>query len=384
MAADILTQNDQQVIHDYREFLRSFSPRKKRALLSYLTLPVMEELNSKKIVRFSNSGIALSWVRVLNELGYTVDIINWDDKEYVPQREYDLVVFHGGKNFNNVYPALKGKPKIIHFLTGSYWRFNNSAEDARIKDFERRHKIKVERDRYIHAPEDPVNEVADGIIVLGDPSMRNTYPEKYSLVLTINNGSCPDKHFRKIKKNYAGSKHNFLFFAGSGNIHKGLDLLIDSFKDLDEHLYIVTVLDKKVLAVFKQELKLPNIHLIGQVEMRSAQFYELMDKCAYAILPSCSEGQAGSVVEAMNQGLIPIVSKETRLDTGSFGVTLKNNSIKCIKETVHHMAMLETTNVKKLSRLTRQAVKKDHSPKKFRKDLKKAVEQVLDAQNAQF
>lgn len=362
------------VISDYAKYL-SAKPGK-RALLSYITDPFIAERNGEQTSRFSNSGLALSWARVLNELGYRVDIIDWDNKNFLPVNSYDLVIFHGGKNFN-VYNKLAGRPVVIHYLTGSYWKFNNQAEDKRLVDFKRRHGVDLPRDRYIDDPEDPVNRVAKAVIVLGDPSMRKTYPKNLR-VMTINNASYADDHFAKITKDYSNVRKNFLFFAGSGNIHKGLDLLIDSFKDLDEHLYIVTVVDKKVMAVFKDELKLPNIHLVGEVGFRSPQFYQAMDNCAFVILPSCSEGQAGSVVEAMNQGLVPIVSKETRLDTGKFGETLKDTSIACIKQTVERLSRLDPTAVQKRAEATRRAAIKDHNPEKFRKDLKAAVNDILE------
>ena len=293
--------------------------RPKRALLSYLTGPVIAEINNEPIVRFSNHGLAVSWVHVLTGLGYEVDVIEWNDANFKPTQTYDLIVFHGGNNFKQIMSHVANKPRIIHWLTGSYWKFNNEAEDKRLADFTKRHGVKVPRDRYIQVSEDEVNEAADGIIVLGDPSMRDTYPKSYKKVLTVNNASYPDDHFLKTKKDYEQVRKNFLFFAGAGNVHKGLDLLIDAFKDLDAHLTIVAHTDDAVMKVFERELKLPNIHLLGEVGMRTAAFYEIMDNNAFVILPSCSEGQAGSVVECINQGLIPIVSKETRLDTRGTG-----------------------------------------------------------------
>jgi len=375
--ATVETVNESCIVYSYREFLGLFRRGKKRALLSYLAQPVIDSMSGKEITRFSNSGIVISWARVLNELGYIVDVINWDDRNFKPVRPYDLVIFHGGKNFEKIYKNLHGKPKIIHFLTGSYWKFNNEGEDRRRADFKRRHGIETPRDRYIYANEDPVNRAADLIIVLGDPSMKQTY-KQYDNVTTINNASYPDEHFDKVNKDYSKARNNFLFFAGSGNIHKGLDLLIDAFKNLEEHLYIVTVPDKQVLDTFKKELNLPNIHLIGQVNMRDPKFYEIMDKCAFVILPSCSEGQAGSVVEAMNQGLIPIVSKETRLDTRGYGVILAGNTIPCIKKTVNKLSRMTADDVNKMSIRTRKIAVKQHSPEKFRDNLKTAVLQIIN------
>lgn len=363
-------------LYDYRFYIHK-PWAKYRALLCLLPEPVLEDLQGKKIIRFSNSGFGLAWARILNELGYVLDIISWDDSDFIPKHNYDLVVFHGAKTFPNVYQNLNKKPKIIHFLSGSYWKFNNSQEDQRIKAFENRHKTKLPRDRYITIPEEPVNEVSEGIVVLGNHSVAKTYPSNMR-VLTINNASYPDSHFDSVEKDYEKARKNFLYFAGGGNIHKGLDLTIEAFAELvDEHLYIVTVPEKKFLSVYKKELKRPNIHLVGEVTMRNEQFYEVMDKCAYVILPSCSEGQAGSVVEAMNQGLIPIVSKETHLDVDDFGRILTRNSISTIRKTVQNMSNLSPSKVGKMANKSRGAAIAKHNPYAFRKKLKAHIKYLL-------
>ncbi len=350
---------------------------KKRALLSYLVQPVRDELEGKSTVRFSNDGIVLSWVKVLNELGYIVDVINWDDRSFVIDRNYDLIVYHGGKNFEHLSHYKEHFKKAIYFSSGSYWKFHNQQENKRFADFKKRHGIEVSRDRYIDAPEEDANRYADAIVALGDPSMAETYP--FGDIYTINNASFPDDHFDKSVKNFSQAKNNFLYFAGSGNIHKGLDLLIDSFKDLAAHLYIVGNTDAKVMDVFKRELSLPNIHVIGEVGMRTKEFYDAVDRCAFTILPSCSEGQAGSVVECMNQGLIPIVSKETRLDTKDFGFTLKTSGIPEICDTVNRLSALPAEKVSDLSKRTRQNTILEHSPAYFKDKLKKILKEIIQA-----
>jgi glycosyltransferase involved in cell wall biosynthesis len=349
----------------------------KNALLCYLPQTIAAELHDEATVRFSNEGIGRSWPRVLNELGYVVDIISWDDKKFVPSKDYDLAVFHGGKNFHKIYPKLTNKPPIIHFLTGTYWRLNNAQEDRRLKDFESRHKIKLPRDRYIQESEDEVNETTKGIIVIGNKFTAGTF-RKYPSVIPVKNANYPDDHFNKIKKNYSKARNNFLFFAGAGNVHKGLDLVIDAFKNLQQDLYIIAPLEKDFLKAYKNEAKLKNIHFIGEVPMRTEKFYEILDKCAFQIFPSCSEGQPGSVVEGMNQGLIPVVSKESGLDADRYGVILNENTIDCIKKSVRQMSALDPDLVEAMAKKVRKIALKEHNPSKFRKDLKKAVQKIVE------
>lgn len=373
-----IKNNDGTVrIYDYGVYLPLWK-RPKRALLSYLVEPVAAELNGATLNRFSNHGLAVSWARVLNELGYIVDIINWDDTNFNPTESYDLVVLHGAKNYESLKAKLLQQPPIIYFATGTHWKFSNAQEDARLADVYKRHGVHLPRDRFVAETEDIATDAAKGIIALGNNFIQNTYRKHHPLVMGVNNASYPDNHFDKVPKDYAQIGNNFLFFAGAGNVHKGLDLLLDSFKDLpDQHLYIVTVKEPAFHKAFKRELALPNIHWIGEVNMRTKEFYDALDRCAFIIFPSCSEGQAGSVVEAMNQGLIPIVSKETSLDTEPYGLVLADNSIPTIQAAIKTMARKSPNELAQMAQKVRHVAQTEHSPERFRRDLHRAVKQIL-------
>ena len=89
-----------RVIRDYDEY-GSGKPARK-ALLSYLVLPLLPPLRLRDRVKFSNRGIAQEIPRVLNELGYSVDIVNYDNRDWLPDRPYDLLIGHGGINFESI------------------------------------------------------------------------------------------------------------------------------------------------------------------------------------------------------------------------------------------------------------------------------------------
>ena len=169
-----------------------------------------------------------------------------------------------------------------------------------------------------------------------------------------------------------------MFFAGAGNVHKGLDLLLESFVGSENNLYVVGHLEPKFCDIMNSFFEEENIHKIGEVSMRSKEFYKISDKCVFAVLPSCSEGQAGSIVECMNQGLIPIVSKETRLDVGNFGFLLNNTHSKEIRRICTKASRIESTILKKMSSIARQEALKNHSVKYFEKKLINNIRVILN------
>ncbi len=362
-------------IFDYRPYLGAGQP--KRALLSYLTAPIVEELISGHPSQFSIKCIVLSIPRALNELGYVVDIIDWTDTEFEPNKPYDLYVQHGGANFEEVFGKLPSPhPALVYFSSGLYWKLHNRNEQKRFEDFYKHHNIHLKPDRYIDFPEEEATRQADGVIALGSQFAANTY-KGYDLVLPINNAAYPVKE-RSNKKDFAAARQNYLFFSGAGNVHKGLGLLLEVFKSREEHLYIMSELDDDFAEYYKHELfELPNIHYLTLVPMRSKQFYEVADICAFSILPSCAEGQAGSVVETMAHGLIPIVTKEVALEDASYVLTLKNDELDTIAAMITFASSQGPDYLEKLSAENVKATKLIHSPDYFVTTFKKHLQTVI-------
>ena len=106
---------------------------------------------------------------------------------------------------------------------------------------------------------------------------------------------------------------SFVFFGSLGAVHKGLDLLLEVFSKIttDCKLYVCAGYEREndFCEEYHNELySKPNIVPMGFVDINSDRFKDMVQSCAYTILPSCAEGCAGSVLTVMSGGLIPIVS----------------------------------------------------------------------------
>lgn len=344
------------------------SKKKKRALLSYLSQPVIDELSGHKSIRFSNDGIATAWPKVLNKLGYEVDIINWDDCSFKFTKKYDVIIGHGGINFSMIQSQMNNDP-FIYFSTGSYWKYHNNKEKERFLDFKIRHNVILPMDRYIHKPEESALNNARAIVCLGNEELKNTYRD-FNNVYTLPIGSFTSHSLKKSTVNIEMGRKNILFIAGAGNIHKGLDLVIEAISDLPEFtLHIYTFLDSKFTDFYDRILKSKNIIIHNFEPFPCQQFLDTTKICNVAIMPSCSEGSPGSIVESMIQGLVPIVSKEAHLDVDGFGTILQDNTVETIKRTILEISNESTKNLVKRSHLARKIGLQRHSRKKFEKNL---------------
>lgn len=353
------------------DYSRHISVRtNKIALLCYLTQPIADELAGQKTVFFSNVGAVRSIAKVLNELGYVVDVINWDDTDFKPKKGYDLYFLHGGIVYSGIKNSISKDTKLIYYSTGSYWKYHNEQELFRFEDFKKRHKAELKPDRFIRASEEEVNKSSDLIISLGNKDAAKTY-SKFNNVVNLEGASIPDN--KKLKRDYLAAKKHFLFLAGPGNIHKGLDLLLDSFSGLPErHLHVVGTLDSDFEKYYYDLLyKSKNIHTYGYVPQRSKKYYSIVKQCSASILPSCSEGSPGSVIESMEQGLIPIVSKQSHIDIdNNVGVILHDCKIQTIKNQVNLISGQNVKYFESKANAVKNYVRKEFTVDKYESKLR--------------
>jgi glycosyltransferase involved in cell wall biosynthesis len=349
----------------------------KRALVSYIIHPFQLNADDWRNIQFSNIGIARCIVRVLNELGYIVDIVDYRDKNFLPRSEYNLFIGHGGLNFKRIASRLSSDTPKIYFSAGPHWKFCNEQERTRIIAMRARRGVYYPFER-LSVSEEWACCHADAIIAFGNNFVRKTY-RKFKCVLNLNNAAYPDSHYDEIKKDFITARNNFVFFSGGGNVHKGLDLLLETFTRVDAHLYICQGVTADFHKVYRTELEdYPNIHLISYLPMRTKQFYEVIDKCAFLIYLSCADGSPDAVVECMHQGLIPVLSREATIDTADYGMTLDRYSIDEIVKVVQKLSKIPPEYCEEMSRKTRHAALTEYSEHSFLKNMKQAIQTITE------
>jgi glycosyltransferase involved in cell wall biosynthesis len=360
---------------------------KKRALLSYITHPFFIQRDELRFYNHINIAHAQALARVLNRMGYLVDVIGYRDRDFVPQSHYDLFIGHMGVNFETLARQLAEGVKKLYLATTSYWRYHNEQEAARFAELRQRRGFDLQPDRRITFDEDRALRIADGVIGIGNAVSRATYAD-FPKVIMINGSTIYDDHFDWCSKDYAAGRQHFLYYTSGGCVHKGLDLLLEAFTGIQQHLWICSRFDEQFASFYSKELdSTPNIHRIGRIRPRTAQFYQLMRRCNFCILPSCSEGQAQSVIEAMNQGLIPVVSRASGLDVGDnpvgdtyvtrYGFFIEDFTVAGLRQQVLRLADLPPEECQALSIKARAKALNDFSEETFEKNLQAALEALL-------
>ncbi len=359
-------------------FYHTGNKHDKQALLSYRVLQVREQ--SRKT--WSSGADIHDILRVLSDLGYKTDIIHSEDDSFEPKKSYDLLMAHGGKNLKKLFQSVPEKTIKIFYPNSAYWKFQNKEEQKRIDELEERKGKIVHPERLIsESYEDYALENADGVILLSNDRGRKTYPNPQT-ILNLEGASFSEKKYLADleSKDYQSAKNGFLILSGSGNVHKGLDLLLEVFaKKPEKDLYICCKLEEDFKKTYDQELfKTANIHYIGHIALYQKQHFDLLNKCNYLIFPSASEGSPGSVADSMMQGLIPIVSRNSHMDVDGFGEYLDPCSIENISRVVDQISNHDVQWYKQKSLKSREEAMKRFSQKLFRNRLKQHISNIID------
>ncbi len=346
----------------------------KAALVSYVTAPFKEGSGS---TLFTHAGVPKLMARAVQELGYAVDVIEWDNTAFVPRKDYALFIGHAGMNFERLARRLGPHCVKIYFSTGTYWQEHNRAEKQRFDDLEQRRGVRLPPDRPIENSEERANAQADGILCLGNHLARASYA-KFPVVYAVNNAAYPLPNNPLLKNDTVGTGPvGFLFLSSEGNVHKGLDLLLETFSRPDvqavAQLYICQKIRPDFHALYQQELEdIPNIHLVGHVDLQSDLFQEIRRKCTFLIHPSCAEGQPGAVLDGMRYGLIPVLTPENHIDVEDCGFLI-SPALPELAEEVKRLSRLPDAECRRLAQNAQEAVRTQFSPEVFSTSIKRSI-----------
>jgi hypothetical protein len=295
-----------------------------RALLSYIQESVLADENASILDGHSNRWESREIGRILTNLGFCTDVIDYYDSGFRPEREYDVLVdIH-----SNLQRLAQNLPrttlKILH-ITGSYPGYSIRKELERIANLEKRRSALYTPKRLVDSVLfDRSLELAEACSLLGNEWTLSTFPERYRGKITLVRVSAS----RLGKRMPAGTvadleRREFLWYFGAGLVHKGLDLVLEAFvQEPDLTLNVVGPVQDEpdFVQIYRNELfRTPNIKVHGYLAPRSPEFEHVLERCFCFVAPTCSEGTSPAVATLMQAGLYPIVSRDT-------GVTLPDGS----------------------------------------------------------
>ncbi len=352
----------------------------KRALLIYLFKPFLLKEDDPKFLYHQNMKQCKQITAVLGEFGYVVDVVDVKDMRFKLSEDYNLIISHR-VNLNGMETLLRKDVIKIYLSTGMNHVVYNKNIRRRYESLYKRRNCRV-KIRQLNTGNMPYVLNANAIIGFGNEFTTNTWKEIFKRpIYSFNNYGFQTTKFYGETKDFSIARKNFLFFGSGEQVRKGLDLLLEIFPkhpNLDFFICSSVENERDFCKCYHKELyKTPNIHPIGRIRVNGTTFYELVQKSAYVILPTCGEGQPGSVVQCMYAGLIPIVTKEAGIDTEDFGITFANDSLEEIEKTIIELSELQEGWHKKHSYRTREVAVEKFSENAFIDRWREIMNEIL-------
>ncbi len=296
-----------------KNFIEDFNPykikNKKNALLYYKCTP-----------KFKNSKIgtteyqSLGMAKAINKAGYIVTVV--DRKSiYNVKKKYNLFIgaFNTGgfNNFYHILHQLKKDTKVVGLSTGANPNSMKKEFEKRKKMFLKRNKIHLNHmTRYSSINFNHIRNKLNYLIYFG---YKNGFVFKSykNFKNKIDIQPCISDNI-KVKNKTIGPNtlKNFIYYSGSGFLHKGLDLLIEFFiKNPQLKLFICSASNEKQFLKFYNLNKFQNIKYEGNVKEDSKKARNIFKKCGFIISMNCSGGGSAALAVGRRYGLIPVVWK---------------------------------------------------------------------------
>jgi glycosyltransferase involved in cell wall biosynthesis len=347
-----------------------------RILLSYLAEPFLLKPGTKLSTFHSNYWECAEIANTFLEKGYRVDVINWDNERFAPRYHYDICVdVHN--NLRNLTPYLKNTLKIFH-ITNAHWSVAKENEELRLSALKQRRGVILVSRRTL-TPSYNIEE-ADCATMLGNDYTESTYAFAKKEIFRVPVSSPFTFEFPK-QKNFDAARKHFLWLGGSGAVHKGLDITLEAFAHTPELQLTVCgpiKSEEDFLHAYNKELnQTSNISYLGRIDLAGPKFLELVYSCGAVILPSSSEGGGGSVINCMQAGLVPVVTKETSVDTVDFGIIIPEATVEGVVNAIQNVAKMSADELRTRSERAWHYARLHHTQELFAKNYRDTIETIL-------
>lgn len=319
-----------------------------------------------------NKKEALRMVPIFNSLGYNVYVRHFDYSGELPDIDVRILFGHAplvdraSKKWPNAY--------VVMYATGCLFTHQNAQEQYMTDLVNKNLGTNFPLERLV--PPYNTHIIADKILLIGSNYTIETFPEEVRHKITLIHQSSQAKQL--IFPIQYAKENEFFFMASSGNLLRGVPLLIDFFSSrLDKTLHIVGPIEH-YLAYIEEDLP-QNIVLHGHIDVNSETMASIMKRCNFIVYPTGSDGIPGAVINSMKNGLIPIVSKWGAFDEiNEYGYLMKNWDVQSIAAGIQWADSLSKEQCLELKKKCSEFVKSQYNIENFAKEFEAFFREVTE------
>lgn len=265
--------------------------------------------------------------------GYVIDLYEChrNAPNIVDKNNKYSVVFGFGKLYAELCKLNPNAVKILYVTENAPWIVEQKYKERIEYYLERHQKLVYNISRTGYYTKE-MFELSDYGIAGNGPLNISEMKKVLPVIFPIKISVIFNQKFKQGRKNHFETRKRFVWFGSAGSIHKGLDILIDVFRELP-HLWLdIYGADANEIKEFNLPL---NVCDCGFVSVSSSEFIEnVINSHSFVISLSCSEALQSSVSTCMAHGLIPIITPETGFDDIPNAIICKDFCVDYVKNVV--------------------------------------------------
>ncbi len=279
------------------------------------------DIQNKKLKEYK--GINIKTILTINKKGIDALIYSFFASIIASIKKYDCLHYHAEGSCGMLWIPHLFRKRIVVTIHGLDWQ---------------RAKWGGFGSKYIKFGEKMAVKYADEIIVLSK-GVQQYFKKEYNRdTIFIPNGVEKSQHKepKEIKEKYGLEKDSYILFLARIVPEKGLDYLIDAYKQIDTDKKLVIAGGASHTNEYYQKIvdkvkDNENIIMTGFVQGEVLQ--ELFSNCYLYCLPSDVEGMPISLLEAMSHGKNCLVSdiEENKEVVENMATTFKKSNVEDLK-----------------------------------------------------
>jgi GT2 family glycosyltransferase len=168
---------------------------------------------------------------------------------------------------------------------------------------------------------------ADDIICVGNVAVINSYFKhgvKKNRIKPVNYSVGE----ATTKPSTVSGPKKFLYVASEIGLRKGFDVVYDIFaaKAVQKEDFVLTIVGLPSTDYYEKKIKKlqsllgKKVVYKGWIDSATKEYEKLLEAQTYVVFPSLEEGQAGSVLDAMRRGVVPVISANSGIDFSPLGL----------------------------------------------------------------
>lgn len=362
----------------------------KSAAMYYKTEPFIRGVGD---YHHTNNWEILRAVEIICSKGYSVDVIDRGNNNWVPNKKYDLFLGLGVGNTGDKfarYAKLSGAEKRVLLAMGPQPDISNQRTLQRYDMFNERTGQNAPAmrtvTRVVGEVFEEIIENVDYIFCIGEKGTKshNSFLRYDKPILNFYPAITSKVHYDASWLN-SRKRNEFLCFAGNGLICKGVDLVLEAFLGMPSNiLNICGPPESAFMDQYAESMRnSKNIFYHGFIEPGGPKFNDLASRCSYTIFHAASEGCCTSVATAMKAGLVPIVNPWTGIliEDNLNGIILPDNDpndiIKTIREKVLFASSIKEEKYSLLVKNNNNCIDK-YSQKGYIRSYEDCIDRVIN------